>query len=146
MGRPTKLTPDASAQIIKALNAGATRVDAANSAGVSYITFLNWMKRGEASRKGDYFEFFNDVTSAESSVRISLANSVAMQGKTDWRAAVEYLKRRDPANWGDRINISRMSDEDLLRLLALAERLGIESGGPASGPDASDETLGNGPE
>lgn len=146
MGRPTKLTPEASAQIIKALNAGATRMDAAASAGVHYTSFLNWMKRGESSRKGDYFEFFNLVTASEASVRVSLANSIAIQGKTDWRAAVEYLKRRDPANWGDRINISRMSDEDLLRLLALAERLGIESGGPETGPDAPDEAHGTGPE
>ena len=146
MGRPTKLNHETQAQIVKALNAGATRVDAANSAGIDYLTFLRWLQRGEKSTKGDYRDFCNAVTRAEADVRISLANSLAVQGKTDWRAAEAYLKRRDPVNWGDRINISRMSDEELLRLLALAERLGIESGGPQTGPDASDETLGIGPE
>lgn len=142
MARPTKLTPEAQAQIVKALSAGATRVDAANSAGISYISFLSWLKRGEKAKKGEFLEFLNAVTAAESDVRVSLANALAVAGKTDWRAAEAYLKRRDPANWGDRINISRMSDDELLRLLALAERLGIESGGPEAGPH-SDEPRDN---
>lgn len=143
MARPTKLTPETHAQIVKALKAGATRVDAATSAGVSYITFLSWLKRGETARKGEYLEFLNAVTIAEASVRVTLAERLVIAGNDDWRAAEAYLKRRDPANWGDRINISRMSDEELLRLLALAERLGIEGGGAETGSnpavDAPDE-------
>lgn len=139
MGRPTKLTPEARAQIIKALDAGSTRVDAANSAGVDYMTFLNWMKRGAVAKKGDFFEFFRAVNKSESDVRVRLANALAKASLTDWRAAEAYLKRRDPANWGDRIQVSKLSDDELIRLIALAESIGIEGGGETTGPDPVDE-------
>lgn len=101
MARPTKLTPEAHEQIVRALTAGATRTDAAMSAGVHYESFLNWFQRGAQSKSGQFFEFFKAVTNAEATVRIALANSLAVAGKTDWRAAEAYLKRRDRANWGD---------------------------------------------
>ncbi len=139
MARPTKLTPEAQAQIIKALSAGATRIDASNSAGVHYTSFLGWLKRGSKAKKGEYFEFFNAVTAAESSVRVSLANALAVAGKTDWRAAEAYLKRRDPANWGDKIQLSKLSDDEILRLLAIAESGGLESGSEKEGPHTDGE-------
>ena len=145
MARPTKLTPEAHAQILKAITAAATRVDAAASAGVHYGTFLNWMKRGEQARKGMFFEFFNAITRAEADVRISLANAIAVAAKTDWRAGIDYLKRRDPANWGDKLQVSKLSDDELLRLLTLADRLGIESGSTAAGVDSSDDYSDNQP-
>lgn len=111
MGRPTKLTPEAHAQIVKALTAGATRTDAAQSAGVHYESFLNWMEVGRKAKSGKFFEFFCAVTGAESEVRISLANALAVAGKTDWRAAAEYLKRRDRANWGDAIQANVTLDK-----------------------------------
>ena len=136
MGRPSKLTPDSQAQIVKALRAGATRTDAAHSAGVDYTSFLNWMDAGQKAKSGKFFEFFHTVTVAESEVRISLANSIAIAGKTDWRAAEAYLKRRDPLHWGDRVQVNRLTDDELLRLLAIAESGGLVGGGPAAGAEA----------
>lgn len=101
MARPTKLTPETHEQIVRALTAGATRTDAVASVGVSYVSFLYWMERGAKEKKGIYSEFLKAVTNAEATVRIALANSLAVAGKTDWRAAEAYLKRRDRANWGD---------------------------------------------
>ena len=121
MARPTKLTPETHEQIVRALTAGATRTDAAMSAGVLYDTFLNWMARGAKSKSGQFFQFFNAVVNAEATVRIALANSLAVAGKTDWRAAEAYLKRRDRANWGDALQVSRMTDDELLRIIALTE-------------------------
>ena len=138
MGRPTKLTPEAQDVIVRAISAGGTRVDAAHAAGVHYETFLNWMKRGKKASSGDYFEFFGAVTRAEADVRLSLANAIAAQGKNDWRAAVEYLKRRDPGNWGDKIQVSKLTDDELLRLLTIAERGGAEGGSDAAGPGPAD--------
>jgi hypothetical protein len=113
MSRPTKLTPDTQAQIVKAIRAGATYKDAAESAGVAYITFNGWMQRGERGHKSDqlYVEFSNAVTKAQADVKIgftAVLTKAAQDG--DWRAALEYLRRRDPDNWSDRRQIEHSGD------------------------------------
>lgn len=107
MARPTKLTPETSAAIVTALTIGATRKDAAGAAGVEYQTFLNWMQRGEASKSGIYFEFFESCTAAEYKARLGYLKTIAKAANDgDWRAAMEYLKRRDRDNWGDNIDVT----------------------------------------
>lgn len=141
MGRPTKLTPDSQATIIRALSAGGTREDASHAAGIDYTSFLNWMKAGEIAKSGKFFEFFYAVTKAEADVRLSLANAFATAGQKDWHAAADYLKRRDPANWGDRLKLSSISDDDLLRLLGILEsRANGSTEARADGSEATDTT------
>lgn len=140
MARPTKLTDESQATIIRALSAGGTREDASHAAGVEYNTFLNWMKRGEKAKKGEYFEFFGAVTKAEADVRLSLANAFASAGQKDWHAAADYLKRRDPANWGDRLKLSSLSDDDLLRLLGILESRASGSGEEGTKPETTEAT------
>ena len=106
-GRPTKLTPETSAAIIRALAIGATYKDAAEAAGVDYTTFNNWMKRGEKAKSGQYFKFFNLVRRTQAEARnhyLSVIAKAANDG--DWRAALEYLKRRDRATWGDNVDVT----------------------------------------
>lgn len=52
----------------------------------------------------------------------------------DWRAALEWLKRRRRAEWGDSLDINKLDDETLIRLLeadalAQSERAAAESAG-----------------
>jgi hypothetical protein len=102
MARPTKLTEETSAAIVKALAIGATRKDAAGAAGVDYRTFLNWMEAGEKAKKGAFFQFFQACSQAEHKARLNYLSVIAKAANDgDWRAALEYLKRRDRANWGD---------------------------------------------
>ena len=115
MPRPTKLTADTQAQIVKAIRAGATYKDAAESAGVAYITFNGWMQRGERGHKHDqlYVEFSNAVTQAQAEVKIkftAVLTRAAQEG--DWRAALEYLRRRDPDNWSERRQIEHSGSID----------------------------------
>ena len=106
-GRPTKLTPEAQAAIVKAIDIGATRKDAAEAAGVDYRTFLNWLERGEKAGRGIYFQFFQAVTTAEAQVRINFTAVIAKAANGgDWRASVEYLKRRDKQHWGDNVDVT----------------------------------------
>lgn len=103
MARPTKLNLETSSAIVNALKIGATRKDAAGAAGVEYNTFLNWMTAGEAAKSGQFFEFFCACSKAEAIARLNYTNTIARAASDgDWRAAMEYLKRRDPENWGDR--------------------------------------------
>lgn len=39
----------------------------------------------------------------------------------DWRAALEWLKRRRREEWGDKLDLSKLPDETILRLVALEE-------------------------
>ena len=102
MARPTKLTPETHAAIVKALAIGATRKDAAGAAGVDYTTFLNWLAAGEKASKGAFFEFFHACQRAEHDARLKYTATIAQAAQGgDWRAAMEYLKRRDPEHWSD---------------------------------------------
>lgn len=101
MGRPDKLTPEAHAAIVKALAIGCTRKDAALSAGVSVITFLNWLDRGRQARNGKFFEFLKEVERSEAEARMKYTATIAKAAADgDWRAAEAFLRMRDPENWG----------------------------------------------
>lgn len=110
-GRPTKLTPELQQAIVSALEIGATRTDAVASVGIDYHTFLNWLEQGQKERSGIFFQFFQAVTRAEASARIRFTSTIARAAADgDWRAALEYLKRRDRANWGDAVNVATNGD------------------------------------
>jgi hypothetical protein len=107
MARPTKLTEETSAAIVKALAIGATRKDAAGAAGVDYRTFLNWMEAGQQARSGAFFQFFQACTQAEHKARLNYLSVIAKAANEgDWRAALEYLKRRDRETWGDNMDVT----------------------------------------
>jgi len=127
MARPTKLDEDTQAAIVRSLAVGATRKDAAEGAGIDYRTFLNWMDSGSQTKRGKFFQFFQSCTRAEAQAKLKYTNTVAKAAADgDWRAAMEFLKRRDPANWSDsvsvqhsgNINVSSLSDEELAAIVA----------------------------
>ena len=103
MPRPTKLTPEVHDAIIKDIGNGVTFVDAAGAAGIDRTTFFNWMKWGEKAKSGVYFDFFNACKAAQAQARKKFTLVIAKASADgDWRAALEYLKRHDPDNWGDK--------------------------------------------
>ena len=107
MPRPTKLTPETSEAILTALSIGATYKDAAEAAGVWYETFNDWMKRGEAESSGKFYQFYQSVRQTEAQARLmylGVLENAASNG--EWRAALEYLKRRDRSNWGDNVDVT----------------------------------------
>lgn len=107
MARPTKFTPEVTAVIIKAIGIGATYKDAAEAAGVDYNTFNEWMKRGESEKSGKFREFNELVKRSEAEARLKYLATIAEAARGgDWRAALEYLKRRDRATWGDNVDVT----------------------------------------
>lgn len=101
MARPSKLTPEAQAHIVRAIELGATYELAAGYGGISYDTFNAWMKRGEKAASGMYRQFYEAVKGAESRAavrwlaRIDLADT--------WQAAAWKLERRYPRDYGRRV-------------------------------------------
>lgn len=138
MGRPTKLTPTRSEQILKAIKASATREVSARAAGVGVSTLYAWLERGRAEESGDYRDFLDAVDRAEAEAEVTLGLHVrraAAEG--EWRAALAILERRHPERWarprseerGERareerpaIDLTELTEKELRLLEGIYER------------------------
>lgn len=110
------LTPQQQA-IVDALKMGNTRTASWQYAGVSHQTFYNWMR--------DNLKFLEAVTRAEATAEVGHVGVLAHAAiGGDWRASLEWLKRRRRVEWGDSIDIRKLDDDTLLRLLATEEGSG----------------------
>ena len=101
-GRPSKLTPETIKTLTDAIGLGASYVDACYMAGLNYDTFMNWKKRGETAKAGEYFLFIQSINEAKSAGKmrhLAVINNAAAKG--EWKASLEWLKRLDRGNWGD---------------------------------------------
>ena len=116
MARPSKFTEETRQAIIDNLSIGATYKDASEAAGIHYNTFLHWLERGEQAKRGKFKEFLCAVEQAKADARLNYTKTIAAAAeKGDWRAALEYLKRRDRENWGDGTEVSGGSNEIVIR-------------------------------
>jgi hypothetical protein len=61
MVRPSKLTPNITQLIGDNVALGLPYSLAAASAGITYQTFNDWMKKGKNSKSGDYFQFSQHI-------------------------------------------------------------------------------------
>lgn len=103
-----ELTPRQQA-IIKALLVGNTRKAAAEFAGVHRDTLYEWIKTSPT--------FSDMVTRAEASAEVGHVACLAKAAQAgDWRASIEFLKRRRRDDWGDHVNFDL--DNEISRLLA----------------------------
>jgi len=110
-GRPTKLTPETQKKVVDAIGMGATYDLAAQYAGISYDSFNNWMKAGEASKSGAFFEFFNAVKEAEGRAAVGwLAKIEKAANAGNWQAAAWKLERRYPSIYGRTVQDQRTYD------------------------------------
>lgn len=108
MARPTKYTETLASEICRHLKTGCTRRDAFNAVGISDETFANWLK--------NKLGFLEQVNRAEAEVANSMTRAVVKAGNDgDWRAALEWLKRRRRDEWGDSLNLTKATDDDLVR-------------------------------
>jgi Helix-turn-helix domain of resolvase len=100
-GRPSKLSPDAVAQLEQLVRAGTTIDVAAAFVGVSRGTFYRWLKQGENARAGTVARDLHDRVArarAESeSVLVARIGQAAAKGS--WQAAAWLLERRFPERW-----------------------------------------------
>jgi hypothetical protein len=95
MARPTKRTNETQEKLFEALREGSTRRAACAHAGICEDTLANWLKS---------FSGFSDrLTREEGLAEKAMADALFRSAKTgDWRAAESWLKRRRPAEWGDK--------------------------------------------
>jgi len=94
--------------ILEALKNGNTRKAAAEYAGIGRTTFYEWMEKNPT--------FADAVTQAEATAEVgftTVLSQAALAG--DWRASLEWLRRRRPEDWGD--NIRHDLDAEIERLM-----------------------------
>lgn len=135
-GRPTSVE-DAGAKVIAAISNGADRASASGYAGVPYGTLRSWLSRGRDGLE-PYASFLRDFETAEAEAAVRMAKVVfdAAQDNKDFRAALEWLRRRRPDHWGDpQIKGAQASAQASVVLVQLGD------GAPRSVQQLTDEEL-----
>lgn len=119
MAHQRSLTPEVAQTIIEGLRLGAYANDCAEYAGVTEQSHYAWLRRGTAYEEhleggGDpkpgeemFLDYMVDCRKARAEARIAAVGAVARQIRVKepgvfypgWRAAIEFLRRTDPANW-----------------------------------------------
>ena len=107
MARPSKLTPETQSTIVDAILHGATYKDAAEAAGVSYASFNAWMDEGRNAKSGKFLKFLEAVEIANAKCAVNFTRVIqSAAAKGDAKFALEWLKRRRRADWGDNIDLT----------------------------------------
>lgn len=113
-GRPTKLTPEASAKLCKAMSTGCLEGDAAAAAGIDRGTLSRWLKRGRAEGAREPYKAFAEAfDNAAKVAKVGLLAVIhgAVRGEKgekgwvrepSWKAAAWLLERRYPEEYGRR--------------------------------------------
>ena len=93
-GRPSKYSDERAAKIVNYLRVGASRAAASQGSGITYQTFLNWLRAHD--------DFAGMVAEAEAQAEITCTVEVFKAAKNgDVKAAIEWLKRRRPGDWSE---------------------------------------------
>lgn len=109
MGAPTKLTPELTEEICKAIEVGNYLETAAEAAGITVRTVYNWIDRGRTGEE-PYAAFFHAVTRARASGEMNLVTTLLEgDGKGESfgqaRAAAFMLERTRPDKYAQRVNV-----------------------------------------
>lgn len=139
-GRPTRLTAEVQAKVLKVLRSGATYEAAAGKAGIGTETLKEWIRRGEGKDERPsapiYAVFASACRAAVSEAEERWVRRISAASKVDWRAGAFLLERRHPDRYGkaDRtkiehsgsishpaapMDLSGYTDEELAQLEAI---------------------------
>ena len=108
-----KLTPQLQKQIGDNITLGMPLKFAAEAAGITEVTFYNWLKRGEAESKGQFFEFAEHIKACKAKavqLHLKLITKAATDGS--WQASAWILERRYPEEFGRREKIDMKAELD----------------------------------
>jgi transposase len=104
MARPCKLTTDIQQKIGDGVSLGLTYRLAAESVGITYKTFNDWMNRGKTEKSGKYSQFYQytQKCNAEGAKKL-LENLNAAIKAGDKRICMWILERRFSEDFGRRV-------------------------------------------
>ncbi len=98
-GRPTTLTPEVQALIIKYLRLGNYLEVAAALVGIGRSTVFEWLRRGTREESGIYRDFLLAARQAQGEAEATDLARIQMAATKDWRASAWRLQHRFPARW-----------------------------------------------
>jgi transposase len=109
-GRPRGSAPLLTSKFVSAflkhVSQGIPIQTIAEMMGVSKSTIYDWRKKGvddhAAGRDTLYRNFSDGLTRGLASVRGAMVAKIVKASKTEWRAALAYLERRDPDQWSQK--------------------------------------------
>ena len=125
VGRPTKFTTSRAARVLDGLRTGMTRGAACSEAEVKYITLYRWIKRHpafaqqvEEAELAAEARFTAVIAKAAFGHQVTRTRTIEKSNgdheimtdsyfEYDWRAAMEWLKRRRRDDWSDRQEIEQ---------------------------------------
>lgn len=103
--RPCKLNPRVKKIILEGLRLGNYFSTVCEAAGISYLTYTGWMKRGKDGEE-PFQSFLIDVKKAISDAEVRLVKVIDSASLKEWTAAAWLLERRMPEKFGRRDNVS----------------------------------------
>lgn len=103
VGRPSKFTDDVKARIVKGIKLGMSYELAAQYGGVTYETFNEWRKQGQADGQGPFFDFSEDIAKAEADGLANWLQKIEDASDEEWQAAAWKAERRYPHLYGRRV-------------------------------------------
>ena len=108
MGRPTKLTPELQADLVRALASGAYIEAACTYVGIDDGTYRRWMAKGAEEDAPEEFRAFRvAVEKARSAVTLRMAGRIlAAADDGTWQAGAWWLERSHPDQYGRRTNLA----------------------------------------
>lgn len=104
IGAPSSLgDPDTVQQLLAAVADGNYRETACRLAGISKVTFYNWLKRAEQGDEAAQ-AFVNALEKAEAAAESETVRNVRNASKLPqfWAAGMTWLERKSPDKWGRR--------------------------------------------
>jgi hypothetical protein len=119
MARPSTLTYEIQQRIGDNVALGLPYVLAAASAGITYQTFNDWIKKGKKSKSGEYFQFYKHINKCNANGALKILqrlNDADEVGKCQF--CMWILKRRFPddmegTNIGKLIQFQRIKTRTL---------------------------------
>lgn len=120
-GRNSKLTDELQAEFCRLIAQGIYVRQACDVIGITEQTIYNWMARGSAeilrlennprskplTKEAPFVKFFREVKKAENMAEVRAVMQWQQAIKDgDWRAAKDFLARRFPDRWSQRLEIT----------------------------------------
>lgn len=127
MARPTKLTPELHADIIRLVQTGVHPQIAAGCYSIAERTFYEWMARGEdrsnrLPSEPEYVQFAQDVRAAEKQAEAMLVGLAVSKAKASGDA-LSILARRFGDRWRERVDVRVELEAEVRRI---AEETGVD--------------------
>lgn len=130
-GRKTKLTAETKDKFLHAIRLGASYEIACGFAGITYQTYLNWKEKAAQPENAAFFDFFEDITRAESEAAVHWLTLVEKHATDDPKWAIWKLERRYPKDYGQRTRTELTgADGGAIRVQAVDYRAGLKAVAP----------------